>query len=96
MQFFNRSGTFPSVINLAKPSAIAVFPTPESPTKRGLFLFLRAKICEILSISLFLPINGSIFPSIASWLRFVQNCSNAEESFFGFPSGSSSVNSFSE
>ena len=36
------SGTFPSTINFAKPSTIAVFPTPGSPTIITLFFLRRA------------------------------------------------------
>ena len=43
--FFNRSsGASPFTIRKAIPSAIAVLPTPGSPTKIGLFLVLRAII----------------------------------------------------
>ena len=38
------SGTSPSTILCAKPSAIAVLPVPGSPTKIGLFLVRRDKI----------------------------------------------------
>ena len=37
-------GTFFSVILFANPSAIAVFPTPGSPTNKGLFFCLLHKI----------------------------------------------------
>ena len=38
------SGTSPDAISCANPSTIAVFPTPGSPIKHGLFLFLLDKI----------------------------------------------------
>ena len=38
------SGTLPSAIFCASPSIMAVFPTPGSPTKQGLFLVLRLMI----------------------------------------------------
>ena len=38
------SGTMPNWILCAKPSTIAVFPTPGSPIRHGLFLPLRLKI----------------------------------------------------
>ena len=41
---FKLSGTSPSTIRCAKPSAMAVLPTPGSPTNMGLFLVLRVKI----------------------------------------------------
>ncbi len=70
------SGTFSSTISLAKPSAMAVFPTPDSPTNNGLFLRLRMRIWLTLSISASRPIRGSINPkracsfrSVVNWLR---------------------------
>jgi len=39
-----KSGAFSVKINCAKPSATAVFPTPGSPIKTGLFLPRRAKL----------------------------------------------------
>ena len=72
-----RSGTFFSVISFASPSAIAVLPTPDSPTNKGLFLLLLARIWVNLSISSALPIKGSILPSKASLLRFKVNFSRA-------------------
>ena len=59
-----------STILFANPSIRAVLPTPDSPTKMGLFLDLLAKIWEILSISLSLPTSGSILFSSASLFRF--------------------------
>ena len=55
-----------STIFFARPSINAVFPTPDSPTKIGLFFDLLARIWEILSISLSLPTNGSIRLASAS------------------------------
>jgi len=59
------SGTSRLIILCAKPSAIAVLPTPGSPIKIGLFFVRRPKIWITLSISFDLPITGSIFPSAA-------------------------------
>ena len=42
--FNKNSGTFSCAICNAKPSAIAVFPTPGSPTRIGLFFFLLLNI----------------------------------------------------
>ncbi len=42
--FFRASGTSPSIIFLAKPSTMAVFPVPGSPTRTGLFFVLLDKI----------------------------------------------------
>ena len=51
--------TFFSIILKARPSAIADFPTPGSPIKRGLFFFLLLNIWDTLCISFSLPITGS-------------------------------------
>ena len=64
------SGTSPLTILHARPSAIAVLPTPASPTNRGLFLRRRHSTWITRSTSLSRPINGSIFPWRASTLRF--------------------------
>ena len=57
---FSCAGTFPAAIRWAKPSAMAVLPTPGSPTSAGLFLFFRLRIPITVSISRSLPITGSI------------------------------------
>ena len=49
--FNNFSGTSFLLILKANPSTIAVFPTPASPIKIGLFLHLLDNISIILSIS---------------------------------------------
>ena len=49
--FSSISGTKPELISWANPSAIAVFPTPASPIKTGLFFVLRQSICTTLWIS---------------------------------------------
>ena len=67
--FSKNSGTLDSTILRASPSTIAVFPTPASPIRIGLFFVLLNKICKILSISLSLPITWSIFPLFALSLR---------------------------
>lgn len=53
------SGTSLSVILLARPSTTAVFPTPASPTRQGLFFVLLERIPITLSISLSLSKTGS-------------------------------------
>ena len=67
------SGVSPVEIKYASPSAIAVFPTPLSPTNSGLFLFLLDRICINLSISFFLPMTLSIFLFFAWLLRLIKN-----------------------
>ena len=68
---FRFSGTSPSTIRCAKPSAIAVLPTPGSPTNIGLFLVRRVKICKTRRISSSRPITGSSLPVFANSLRFL-------------------------
>mmetsp|Transcript_28247 Transcript_28247/g.75408 ORF Transcript_28247/g.75408 Transcript_28247/m.75408 type:complete len:202 (+) Transcript_28247:112-717(+) len=58
-------GTSPSMILRARPSTIAVFPTPGSPMMTGLFFERRAKIWITRRISSSLPMTGSIFPARA-------------------------------
>ena len=74
---FKFSGTSPFSILCAIPSAMAVFPTPGSPIKIGLFLFLLDKICIARRISLSLPIIGSSLPFRASSTKSFPNLSNA-------------------
>ena len=58
-------GTSPLTILSANPSAIAVFPTPGSPIRQGLFfVFLESMVITFL-ISVSLPITGSSFCSLA-------------------------------
>ena len=60
---------------MANPCAIAVFPTPGSPIKQGLFLERLFNICVILSISFSLPITSSNKLFLALNVRFVPNVS---------------------
>ena len=55
-------GRPPSTMRRARPSAMAVLPTPGSPTNSGLFLDRRQRIWIVRSTSSRRPINGSIFP----------------------------------
>ena len=66
---FKFSGTSCSMIRLAKPSAIAVLPTPGSPIKTGLFFVLLANTWMTRLISLSRPITGSILPWRAASTR---------------------------
>ena len=61
--FFKLLGTSPLTILWARPSTIAVLPTPASPIKTGLFFVFLDKILVILLISSSRPITGSILPS---------------------------------
>mmetsp|Transcript_24617 Transcript_24617/g.41128 ORF Transcript_24617/g.41128 Transcript_24617/m.41128 type:complete len:254 (+) Transcript_24617:1930-2691(+) len=65
------SGTSPAWINCARPSAMAVLPTPGSPIKQGLFLVRRPRIWVTRSISLARPTTGSSLPSSACLVRSV-------------------------
>ena len=56
------SGTLPSTIFEAKPSAIAVLPTPGSPIRQGLFFVLLLNICITLFISSSLPTRITFIP----------------------------------
>ena len=63
------SGTSPFTIRRARPSAIAVLPTPGSPIRTGLFLVRRDRTCIARRISSSRPMIGSILPSAARWVR---------------------------
>ena len=65
------SGTSPSMIRCAIPSAIAVLPTPGSPTRIGLFLVRRERICKTRRISSSRPITGSSLPLRACSFRLI-------------------------
>jgi hypothetical protein len=70
-------GTFHSIILFANHSITAVFPTPGSQTRHGLFLVFLF-ITEInLSISLSLQIILSIFQFAASAVKSTQKKSRA-------------------
>ncbi len=72
---FMLSGTAPAAIFRASPSMTAVFPTPGSPTRQGLFFVLLLKICISLFISASRPMTGSSPPSAASSVKSVPYCS---------------------
>ncbi len=60
--FLRVSGTSPFTMRCAKPSTIAVLPTPGSPINTGLFLPRRCKIWMVRRISSSRPITGSSLP----------------------------------
>ena len=72
--FLTVAGTFPFTILCARPSTIAVFPTPGSPIRQGLFLVLLLRIWITRLISSCLPITGSSLPSAASLVRSLLYC----------------------
>ena len=55
-----------STIRRASPSTIALFPTPGSPIRTGLFFLRRLSICARRSISFSRPTTGSRRPSSAA------------------------------
>ena len=55
-------------IRRASPSTIALFPTPGSPIRIGLFFFLLHNISVTRRISFSLPTTGSSFPSAAAFV----------------------------
>ncbi len=69
------SGTSPSTTRWARPSTIAVLPTPASPTSTGLFLVRRERISTVCSISSARPMTGSMPPPRARSVRSTPNLS---------------------
>ena len=63
------SGTSPLLIRWARPSTMAVLPTPGSPTRTGLFLVFRDRIWMTRLISASRPMTGSSLPLAASSTR---------------------------
>ena len=69
------SGTSLLTIFWARPSTIAVLPTPGSPISTGLFFVRRDRICMTRSSSRVRPMTGSSAPSRAAWVRLRPNWS---------------------
>ena len=69
------SGTSPFTMSWASPSTMAVFPTPGSPTRAGLFLLRRLRIWTTRCISFSRPSTGSNLPARASAVKSVLNWS---------------------
>ena len=63
--FFRAGGTFPCTTRCARPSVMAVLPTPGSPTWTGLFLKRRQSTCSVRSRMSSRPISGSLSPARA-------------------------------
>ena len=76
--------TFRSLMRVAKPSTMALLPTPGSPISTGLFFFLLDRICARRSISVSRPTTGSSLPSLAARVRSKPNLSMAGVSEFPF------------
>ena len=67
--FFSVSGTSPLTMRCARPSTMAVLPTPGSPISTGLFLVRRCRIWIARRISSSRPITGSSLPWRARSVR---------------------------
>mmetsp|Transcript_6402 Transcript_6402/g.18531 ORF Transcript_6402/g.18531 Transcript_6402/m.18531 type:complete len:447 (-) Transcript_6402:33-1373(-) len=76
--FLSLGGTLPSAMRNARPSASAVLPTPGSPTRQGLFLRRRTRVCIMRSISSSRPYTGSSSPSRACLVRSTPHCASVE------------------
>ena len=74
------AGVSPSTILRASPSAMAVLPTPGSPTSSGLFLRRRQRTWMHRSTSRSRPISGSTSPRRAFSFRSTQYFCNAVSS----------------
>ena len=70
-------GTSPATMRWARPSTIAVLPTPGSPMSTGLFLVRRESTCTTRRISVSRPITGSSLPLRAASVRSVEYFSSA-------------------
>ena len=77
------SGTWLATMSWARPSAMAVLPTPGSPRMSGLFFWRRERICMTRSISEARPITGSSLPSRAFLVRSVPNSVSMESDELG-------------
>ena len=81
---FKPSGTSPAAMRCARPSTIAVLPTPGSPISTGLFLVRRLSTWMTRRISSSRPMTGSILPSRARWVRSWPYFSRAAKFSSGF------------
>ncbi len=69
LRFFRLSGTSPRTMRWARPSTMAVLPTPGSPMSTGLFLVRRESTCMTRRISSSRPMTGSSLPCSAASVR---------------------------
>ncbi len=84
---FSPSGTSPATMRCASPSTMAVFPTPGSPIRTGLFFVLRERTWITRRISSSRPMTGSSLPASARAVRSRPYFSSA----WYVPSGSCDV-----
>ena len=87
---FSVSGTSSRWMRRARPSAMAVLPTPASPIRTALFLRRRARISTVCSISSARPMTGSMRPLAASAVRSRPNSSSADSGCSSGPGFSTS------
>ena len=71
------SGTSPAMMRWARPSTIAVLPTPGSPIRTGLFFVRRDSTCTTRRISVSRPMTGSSSPARARAVRSTPYFSSA-------------------
>ncbi len=81
--FLRPSGTSPLTILCARPSTIAVLPTPGSPMSTGLFLVRRCSTCSVRRISSSRPITGSSLPLAARSVRSIVYLAECLATFLG-------------
>ena len=74
---FRPSGTSPLITRWARPSMMAVLPTPGSPINTGLFLVRRCSTWMVRRISSSRPITGSNLPCSARSVRSMVYLSSA-------------------
>jgi hypothetical protein len=67
--FFSPSGTSLLIMRCARPSTMAILPTPGSPISAGLFLVRRERISMVRRISSSRPMTGSSLPWRANAVR---------------------------
>ena len=90
----SNSGTLPAAISCARPSTMAVLPTPASPSSTGLFLVRRQRIWMTRSISFLRPMTGSISPLRAISVRSRPNALSAGVLISPFFSGAGFLQGF--
>ena len=73
--FSSVSGTSPLTMRCARPSTMAVLPTPGSPIRIGLFLVRRERIWMTRSISFSRPMTGSSLSRRAASVRLMPSWS---------------------
>mmetsp|Transcript_98129 Transcript_98129/g.259178 ORF Transcript_98129/g.259178 Transcript_98129/m.259178 type:complete len:408 (-) Transcript_98129:442-1665(-) len=82
----SKSGTSLAAMRCARPSAIAVLPTPGSPMSTGLFFWRRAKIWIARSISSSRPMSLSFSPAATAAVRSLPNSASADSYCLPSPS----------